>query len=161
MVRRMQTSTQPGLSIRPAKLADQDLVVQMLGELCDELGPKDTATAIKSRLDHDIRQALASSTVQIFIAEVKQQPVGLARADILTADPIFRLREDHRCGYVDQMYVREAFRGQHIGEALLARCEDWFREQRIGHSLLHAAPKAVRFYARHGYQPNREMFKRL
>ena len=38
------------------------------------------------------------------------------------------------------------------------------RLMRDGHVVvadLHAAPKAVRFYAREGYQPNREMFKKL
>jgi len=59
------------------------------------------------------------------------------------------------------MFVRPEFRGTGIGQKLLVKCEDWFRELGIDHCLLHSAPKATRFYAREGYQPNREMFKRL
>ena len=38
---------------------------------------------------------------------------ALSRGDVLTADPIFRLREDHRCGYVDQMFFPESSRNQY------------------------------------------------
>lgn len=153
--------TAGGVSFRIAERADHDIVVQLLSELVEELGPQEMADRVKLLLDGDIRVALASDAVRIFLAVVHGQPVGLSRADVLTTDPIFRLRADHRCGYVDQMFVRQAYRGHGIGQALLERCEAWFRRQGIGHALLHAAPKAARFYARHGYQPNREMFKRL
>ena len=148
-------------SIRIGTTADHSLVVQMLGELVDELGPEATARQVKTSLEEDIRSALSSDHVRVFIAEFEGRPIGLSRADILVHDPIFRLREDNRCGYIDQMFVRPAHRGSGVGEKLLKLCEDWFRECGVGHSLLHAAPKAVRFYARSGYQPNREMFKRL
>lgn len=149
------------VSFRVATHEDHDLVVRLLGELVDELGPADMAERVKRQLDDDITTALRCPTIRVFIAEHGATVVGLSRADVLTTDPIFRLRDDHRCGYVDQMYVRAAYRGRGIGAHLLRLCEDWFRSQGIGHALLHAAPRATQFYAREGYQPNREMFKRL
>lgn len=146
---------------RHAERTDHDVVVGMLGELVDEVGPRETALRVKRKLPEDVMAALSSSDVLIIVAQVGSEPVGLARADILSSDPIFRLRDDHRCGYVDQMFVRPAFRGRSIGAEMLRRCEAWFRSRGIAHSILHAAPRAVRFYAQHGYQPNREMFKRL
>jgi GNAT superfamily N-acetyltransferase len=146
---------------RVAGATDVAIVVKLLEELVDELGPPEMADKVKQRLHEDITAAIASPSVRIFLAEVEQLPVGLGRADVITTDPIFRLRDDHRCGYVDQMFVRPGYRDRGIGSQLLRLCEDWFRNQGIGHSLLHAAPKAVRFYNREGYQPNREMFKRL
>ncbi|MBI3178017.1 MAG: GNAT family N-acetyltransferase [Deltaproteobacteria bacterium] len=146
---------------RVATLRDHAVVVALLCELIDELGPIESADRIKPLLDGDIRAALRSPQVRIFLAEIGGEVVGLGRADVLVTDPIFRLRDDHRCGYVDQMYVRPLYRAQGVGGELLRRCEDWFREQGIAHSLLHSAPRATRFYARQGYQPNREMFKRL
>ncbi len=149
------------VSTRAAGAGDLAVVVELLGELVDELGPAEMAERVKPKLDADIEAALRSERVCIFLAEVGDEIVGLSRGDVLTADPIFRLRDDQRCGYVDQMYVRPAHRGRGTGKLLLDRCEDWFRAQGIGHCLLHAAPRAIRFYAREGYQPNREMFKRL
>jgi GNAT superfamily N-acetyltransferase len=149
------------LTYRVATAADHVIVVAMLAELVDELGPHDAADRIKERLDADIRLAWQVQHIRIFLAEADGVAVGLSRGDVLHEDPIFRLRADHRCGYVDQMYVRAAYRDRGVGAELLARCEAWFRSQDIHHCVLHAAPRAVRFYARTGYQPNREMFKRI
>jgi GNAT superfamily N-acetyltransferase len=146
---------------RQATPADHPVIVAMLCELVVELGPADNAARVKGLLPEDIRFALESASVRIFLAELDGWPVGHGRADVLTNDPIFRLRADHRCGYIDQMYVRPPHRDRGIGAHLLALCEDWFRELGIAHVLLHAAPKAVQFYSRAGYASNREMFKRL
>jgi GNAT superfamily N-acetyltransferase len=149
------------VTFRVADANDRAVIVEMLAALVDELGPPEMAERVKPRLDDDIGLALASPRVHVVLAVAGDLAVGLGRADVLTTDPIFRLRDDHRCGYIDQMYVRPNYRSTGIGRELLARCEAWFREQGIEHCLLHAAPRAMRFYAREGYQPNREMFKRL
>jgi len=149
------------LTYRIANADDHVSIVTMLSELVDELSPDDNADQIKHMLNEDIREAFETDQICIFLAELDGQPVGLSRGDILINDPIFRLREDHRCGYVDQMFVRQGYRDRGIGQHLLRLCEDWFRQQGVEHAVLHAAPKAIRFYARIGYQPNREMFKKL
>jgi GNAT superfamily N-acetyltransferase len=149
------------VTYRVASMQDENAVVSLMGELVDELGPEDMADRVKPLLVSDIRIALASEHIRIFLAEFEGKPVGLSRGDVLTQDPIFRLRDDHRCGYIDQMFVQRAFRAHGVGAHLLRMCEEWFRSQGINHCLLHSAPKAVRFYARIGYQPNREMFKCL
>jgi GNAT superfamily N-acetyltransferase len=146
---------------RVASAADHHVVVGLLRELVLELGPTDAVGRVVALLDDDIRAALASPNVRIVLGLVGDEVVALGRADVLTSDPIFRLRDDHRCGYIDQMYVKPGHRDRGMGAELMRQCEDWFRSQGIAHSLLHAAPKALRFYARQGYLPNREMFKRL
>ena len=149
------------ISYRLAEDRDHRVMVDLMVELIDELGPHDSARDIKSRLDEDIRLALSSPQVVIFLALNGDEVIGLSRGDVLTQDPIFRLRSDHRCGYIDQMYVKTEYRRQQIGAQLLTLCENWFRDQGIGHCILHAALRAIRFYARAGYQSNREMFKKL
>lgn len=153
--------TSEEFQIRAAEPVDHAVVVSLLDELISELGPQDLYEVVQPRLAADIAQALTSPEVCIFVAEISGQTIGLARADILRHDPIFRLRPDHRCGYVDQMFVRPVFRGRGLGAQLLSSCEDWFRAQHIEYVVLHAAPRAVRFYSIRGYSANREMFKRL
>jgi len=155
------TSRDPEIHIRVATLGDLPTVVRLIAALVDELGPPAVADRVRPLLSQDLAPALSSPLVRIFLAEYHGTAIGLSRGDILTTDPVFRLRPDHRCGYVDQMYVDAAFRDRGIGYDLLRCCEDWFRQEGITHALLHAAPKAIRFYVRRGYRSNREMFKRL
>lgn len=149
------------VSYRAGAAADHPLIVALMTELVTELDPPGGAQAIISQLDRDIDLALQTDNCQFFLAHANGEVAGMARADILTEDPIFRLRPDNRCGYIDQMYVRTPFRKTGIGRELLGQCEQWFREQGIGHCLLHASLPAVGFYAKNEYKPNRQMFKKL
>lgn len=157
----MSPTDAEALSYCQAQPRDLAAVVTLMGELVAELDPTPTQTRILRLLPDDMDQALHSAQVCIYLAWHEHQAVGLCRADVLDGDPIFRLREDNRCGYIDQMYVRPAYRSQQVGQRLLHHCEAWVLSLGITQVLLHAAPKAVRFYARSGYQPNREMIKTL
>ena len=153
-----QTGT---ITYREAVEADLGTLVELMTELIDELGPHEQNDSLKERLPQDLAAALESKLVVLYLACAEGEVIGLSRGDVLSTDPIFRLREDNRCGYIDQMYVRASYRRRGIGRELLALCEDWFRGHGIKHCILHAAVRAIRFYARAGYQSNREMFKRL
>ena len=157
----MAAAQELSLSFRKAQPDDLDIVITLLEELIIELGPPDNAAQVLPQLPKDIHLALAADNVCIFLAQSENKIIGLSRGDILMTDPIFRLRADNRCGYVDQMYVRPDYRNQGIGRQLLILVENWFREIGIGHALLHAAQDAIRFYSSEGYIPNREMFKLL
>jgi len=149
------------IDFRKADQNDLGALISLMNELVAELGTAGSSGEIEDAIPQDVADALASDSVQFFVATANDQLVALSRADILTTDPIFRLRRDNRCGYVDQMYVHPDFRQRGLGQKLLELCEDFFREHGIAHCLLHASHRAVHFYARSGYQPNREMFKRL
>ena len=149
------------VTYRRATPEDHNQVVELVAELVDEIGLESSAAHVKQGLDADLRAALGSPVVAIFLAVRDGEIIGVSRADILDQDPTFRLSPDRRCGYVDQMYVRPAHRSATVGAALLQRCEAWFLEQGVEFALLHAAVRAVRFYAKAGYVSNREMFKKL
>jgi len=157
----LQKAKQAVISYRKAIPSDHPTLLELMRELVAELGASASTPEILDRLDGDIVTALKSQRCQFFLALDGEQPAGLSRADILDSDPIFRLRKSTLCGYVDQMYVRDEFRHQGVGQQLLGHCEDWFRSEGIEYSLLHASVAAVGFYARANYKPNREMFKRL
>jgi GNAT superfamily N-acetyltransferase len=147
--------------VRAATAADAETIAVLLMELVEELVAAGDVARLRARMPGDVADGLRDSNVRFFVQEFQGRAAGIARADILHADPIFRLRADPRCGYVDQMYVRPRARGRGFGRALLCRCEAWFREEGVGHVLLHSAPHALPFYVRLGYETNREMVKAL
>lgn len=70
-------------------------------------------------------EALAPSETAVFLAEEGGVPVGFAQC---------QLRRDYvegtdssPVGYLEGIYVREAFRGRGTAGALLSACEDWAR----------------------------------
>jgi ribosomal protein S18 acetylase RimI-like enzyme len=149
------------LTYRKATIADLDVVVALFQELVTEIGPEDNAAEVCPLLHDDMKTAFGQPHVNVYLAELDGEPIGVCRGDVHHTDVIFRLRTDHRSGYIDQMYVRKAYRDRGVGAELIRMTEQWFKDQGIEHCVLHAAPKAVRFYSRLGFQPNREMFKKL
>ena len=127
-----------------------------------KLGPPDMAAKVKARLGDDIHLAFASPRIRIFLAEVEGKVVGTRARRCAHHRPHFSpaRRQPLRLRRPD-VRAPGVSRDRGIGSHMLRLCEDWFRDQGIAHSLLHAAPKAVRFYGREGYQANRVMFKRL
>ena len=62
--------------------------------------------------------------------------------------------EERPYGYVSELFVEEAFRGRHIGRALLNACEDHFRTLGLKTVLiaaLSANTRAVNAYRATGY----------
>ena len=149
------------IQYREATKDDRDVVYELMTDLIGELSSDANIREFMSKLASDIDLALERDDIVFILATLEDEVIGLARADILYQDPIFRLRSETRCGYIDQMYVRPKHRRGGIGGGLLSQCERWLREQGLTHVLLHAAIRAVRFYAARGYQSNREMFKKL
>ena len=149
------------ITFRKTSIEDAPIVTNLFLELTEELGPPENAERLAPLIPEDIELALKSENSAIFLALDDERPIGFARADILSDDPIFRLRENQRCGYIDQMFIQKAYRKRDLGAQLLKLCENFFREKELSFVLLHSAPKAVRFYARAGYHANREMFKKL
>ena len=151
----------PDFHVRVAGPADHAQVVALLEELFDEIAPPEDRASCKQALGPDIAQALASPDARLFLAEHQGQLIALVRVDVLSNTAAFRLRADRRCGYIDQMVVRPAWRRRAVGRQLMQLCEGWLRQQGVSHCMLHAAPKALSFYTRAGYQSTRELFKKL
>ena len=149
------------IEYREATVADKPLVYELMVELIKELSSDNNVKEFLAKLEDDVDLALSRDDIVFILAELGDEVIGLARGDILYQDPIFRLRTETRCGYIDQMYVRPKHRRAGVGGGLLSQCERWLRSKGLTHVLLHAAIRAVRFYAARGYQSNREMFKKL
>lgn len=58
-------------------------------------------------------------------------------------------------GYVDELYIKDQYRGSGIGRALLGRMEEHFRSKKcdtIGFNAMIANTKAIKFYLKQGFE---------
>jgi ribosomal protein S18 acetylase RimI-like enzyme len=90
---------------------------------------------------------------RIFVAEEAGAPIGWAVCYVDQHEPFVK-EEERPYGYVSELCVDEAFRGRHIGRALLNACEDHFRTlgmKTVLIAALSANTRALNAYRATGY----------
>jgi len=102
-----------GVAIRPARSADRDLIFALIRELAEYEKLLDHVDATAS----DIERALFGASPRVFcdIAEADGQAAGFA----LWFYNYSTFRGKHGI-YLEDLFVRPAFRGRGLGKALLA-----------------------------------------
>ncbi|WP_423190324.1 aminoglycoside 6'-N-acetyltransferase [Alkalibacterium sp. f15] len=102
------------------KKAD-DHNIEKITQLAHLLWPEENINALKKEMNRFHRD----STSELFICEEIEEIIGFAHV---------QLRYDYvegtistPVGYLECIYVREAFRKQGIGKQLVEVCEDWSR----------------------------------
>jgi GNAT superfamily N-acetyltransferase len=99
---------------------------------------------------------LLKGSGMIFVAENDDdRPVGWA---VVLEDhaPVFVKEDERRFAHLAELFVEESVRGQGVGRALMAACEDWARTHkfltiRIAHLAENA--RAAEVYDKAGYAP--------
>jgi GNAT superfamily N-acetyltransferase len=91
----------------------------------------------------------------LFLAEDASGPLGWALVHTAVS-PVYVREGERRHANLAELFVAEAARGQGVGGALIAACEDWARSQglasiQIGHLARNA--RAAAAYAKAGYAP--------
>lgn len=94
-------------------------VLPALAKLAEELWPDQTS----NELEQELAQVMESKTAVFFMAYHQDIAVGFAQC---------QLRHDYvegtagsPVGYLEGIYIREAYRGRGYAAALLRRCEAW------------------------------------
>jgi len=98
---------------------------------------------------------VAKGSGRIFIAEQEARPIGWGIFLVENA-PLYVVEEKRREGFIIELYVVDAMRGQGVGQALIAACEDEARRlglQRIMIGVLAGNRRAAEIYQRAGYAP--------
>lgn len=131
-------------TVRRAVPADAELVRTLIGEIADHQDEGQYVTVTVDRW----RELLADETVTVLVAEHDGHPAGyvsaVRRLHLWTGGDVLAL---------DDLYVREQFRGQRVGELLmveLAREAALPQQLTITWGMRTSNEGAQRFYARLG-----------
>jgi GNAT superfamily N-acetyltransferase len=100
---------------------------------------------------------------RIFVAEdATGAPIGWA-ACFVDENEIYIEPELRRYGYISELFVIESARGQGVGRALIAKCEDHFRTLKLRLMMIGVLSKntnARRSYLAAGFRPYSEMLQK-
>jgi GNAT superfamily N-acetyltransferase len=137
------------LNLRSAQADDVPVIFELIGELSDyeRLRPE-----MVGNID-DLRRHLFAEPrfAQVLIAEWNAEPAGFAL--------YFFNYSTFQCRpglYLEDLFVRPAYRGRAIGHALLSALEQRARELNCGRlewAVLNWNQSAIDFYRRFGAQP--------
>ncbi|HID7482552.1 TPA: N-acetyltransferase family protein [Morganella morganii] len=142
--------------IRPATLNDTDRIAelyQQLFVLMAEYQPDRWRPAQQDR--GFIENAVADETFCLLVAETEDGIAGFAFAQTQDTLP-YTCVVPRRFGYIFDIVVDPAVRGQGTGKKLLDAVKTWSKEQGHTHLELSVLPEntgALRLYEREGYQP--------
>lgn len=138
--------------IRPAVASD----AVVIGKLWEQL------LAYHQKLDDDmpraslhggeiyarnIRDRIEDSHTRVYVAEVDGQVVGYALG--LVVDRVPEMFEPEAGGFLADIFVEEAYRGQGIGRGLVSALRDWFKQQGLNYFEWHVTAEntsALRFW---------------
>jgi ribosomal protein S18 acetylase RimI-like enzyme len=122
----------------------RELRLQALRDAPDAFG--DTLTLAAVRPEADWRRALASRTGPFLMAEVGDEPAGMARAAEMIGDP--------SSAGLYSMWVLPRYRGAGVGQALVDAAVAWARDAGWGRIALYVTlgnDGAKRLYSRSGF----------
>lgn len=99
-------------------------------------------------------QYIASKHGAVFLAEMDGKPAGYAFIYILRRDSGYP--KINLFGYIEDLFVREEFRGHGISSRLMQESMKWFRARKVRHISLHVLdenkiPKSI--YRKWGFFP--------
>ena len=118
-------------AVREAELDDGETLLELWHGFTSYLSEFDERYEHKAEADerwlrYFENQLVDSKYGTVLLAEVDGEIVGVLEARIVGNHPIFRL-ENH--GHVHGLFVRERYRGEGIGSALLDRAAAWFESE--------------------------------
>jgi len=128
------------LTIRPATKEDIPAIRELWKEFMDFHKAREPFFARVDDAHDDFGRFMVNNLDQddwlILVAAAGDQIIGYGSATIMSYPPIYA---DPRYGYIQDVAVTEAYRGQGVGQQIFARMITWFREKNISRLELEVA----------------------
>ncbi len=140
-------------SIRPAIQSDLIELLEFEQKIISAERPMDP-TLIQDRpiSYYPIGEYIDAKDTEVLVAEDNGRLVGSVYGQIRARKPFFQTTH---LGYIGFMYVRKAYRGKGVSQALIDAITTWFDQQGIGEIILHVYaknPRAIRAYEKAGFE---------
>lgn len=137
------------LTVRPATLQDAPWVFAMATELATSFNPEHGA------FESSYHDLLNNEEAKCLVTEIEQELVGyLLGFDYQT------FYANGRVSRVEEVFVKEPYRKQGVGRALMKHFEDWCIE-RDSKLIALATRRASHFYEALGFEASATYFKKL
>ena len=133
------------ITIRTARLADVPTLTKLWSEFVKDQteiiirnNPNSKPYLVKrpdaaKNFSDWAQRKVRSRSARVYIAEVDGKPAGFSLIFIRTGPPIMRLRG---LGYIDDLFVKEEYRGLGISSKLYREATKWFRQKGMRHVAL-------------------------
>lgn len=142
--------------IRPAALNDTDRIAELYQQLFTLMADYQPDRWRPAQQDRGfIENAVTDEKFCLLVAETEGHIAGFAFAQTQVTSP-YTCVVPRRFGYIFDIVVDPAVRGQGTGKKLLDAVKDWSKAQGYTHLELSVLPEntgAMRLYEREGYQP--------
>lgn len=142
--------------IRPAALNDTDRIAELYQQLFTLMADYQPDRWRPAEQDRGfIENAVTDEKFCLLVAETEGRIAGFAFAQTQDTSPYICVMP-RRFGYIFDIVVDPAVRGQGTGKKLLDAVKTWSKEQGHTHLELSVLPEntgALRLYEREGYQP--------
>ncbi|RMH73552.1 MAG: GNAT family N-acetyltransferase [Gemmatimonadetes bacterium] len=107
-----------------------------------------------------LKTLIHAPQAHVLVAVDRDQVVGYAIAEIYHYSPVFAHQQ---YGFISEVAISQPSRGRGIGQKLVARIYDWFREheiERVELRVFSANRSAYQFWQKQGFQPYLEVMYR-
>ena len=144
--------------LRAITQADADLICRHRQAMFAESGRSEADLAAMAWPFRDwLAPKLARGDYFGWIAEAPAGPVGGVGMMVIDWPPHpLHPTQAHR-GYILNLYVEPAFRGQGLAKALMAEAMDEARRRNLAYMVLHATDMARPIYMNLGWSPTKEL----
>ncbi len=136
---------------------DIPMVVELWKEMMDFHCERDSFFARAAEGHEEFarfaRENLGQPDRLLMVAEGDDAIVGFCAAAIMVYPPVFEIK---RFGFIQDIVVTEARRGEGVGRELCERVLDWFRRECVTRVELHAATTnevSLAFWDKMGFAP--------
>ncbi len=139
--------------IRSATIEELPVLLDFEQKIIEAERPMDVTLKQKEAISYyDIGAYVTSDHTEVAVAEIDGEIVGSGYGQIRSRKSFFKQKQ---LGFIGFMYVKEAYRGMGVSQAVIQYLCDWFTTKNIEEvrlTVYEKNPRAIRAYEKAGFE---------